>query len=222
MLEVPVYNPSGEKIETMTLDEDAFGGKVNAALLKQAIVSYHANRHRGTAATKSRGMVRGSTRKVFRQKGTGYARRGSIRTNILRGGSVAFAKVARQSVKTLPKKMRKAALKSAILAKILGDDFLILKGLGFDAPKTKAMAGVLKNLKIDRSCLLALAQRDGNVYLSSRNIPDLTVRIAEELNAFDVASRQKMIVTAEAMQALLGEENRRQDKPSKKRKERQA
>ena len=205
MLKVPVYNPSGEKIDTMKVDESAFGGAVNTALLKQAIVSYHANRHQHTAATKSRSMVEGSTRKLYRQKGTGNARRGNIRTNLLRGGGVAFAKLPCRAARTLPKKMRKAALKSAILAKILGEDLLVLKGLGLDGPKTKQMAGILKNLKINRSCLLALAERDRNVYLSSRNIPDLTVRIAEELNAFDVATRRKMIVTADAMQLLLGE-----------------
>jgi large subunit ribosomal protein L4 len=217
MLEVPVYNPSGQKIDTLTLDEGAFGGDVNVALLKQAVVSYHANRRLGTAATKSRGMVEGSTRKLFRQKGTGNARRGAIRTNLLRGGGVAFAKLPYHSTKKLTRKMRKAALKSAILAKILGQDLLVLKGLGLDGPKTRQMADVLKNLKINRSCLLALAEPDRNVYLSSRNIPDLTVRVAAELNAFDVATRQKMIVTSEAMQALVNEAPGRDDTTGKTR-----
>jgi len=212
MLEVPVYNPSGKKIDTMKVDEAVFGGQVNAALLKQAIVAYHANRHQSTAATKSRSMVEGSTRKLFRQKGTGNARRGAIRTNIVRGGGMAFAKMPPRRVRKLPKNMRKAALKSAILAKILGQDLLVVKGLGFDGPKTKQMAGVLKSLKVDRSCLLTVAQRDKNVYLSSRNIPDLAVMTAEELNAFDVATRQKMIVTAEAMDALLSKGAPRDDK----------
>lgn len=205
MLEVPVYNLSGEKIDTLKVDESDFGGEVNVALLKQAIVSYHANRHQGTAATKSRSMIEGSTRKLYAQKGTGNARRGPIRTNLMRGGGVTFAKVPYHAIKKLPKRMRKTALRSAILAKILGQDLMVLKGLGFEAAKTKQMAGVLKNLKINRSCLLTLADHDRNVYLSSRNIPDLAVRTAAELNAFDVATRQKMIVTAEAMQALLTE-----------------
>jgi len=206
MLEVPVYNCDGKQVDTWQVDEAAFGGEVNARLLKQAVVAYHANRRRGTAATKSRGMVIGSTKKLFRQKGTGNARRGNIRTNILRGGSMAFRKDPRDMRKDLPRKMRRAALKSAILAKLIGQDLLLLDGLEMDAPKAKAMASVMKNLQINRSCLLALAGRDRNVYLSSRNLPDLTVRIAEELNAFDVATRQKMVVTTDAMKSLMGQE----------------
>jgi len=206
MLEVPVYNTSGEKIDTLQVDEALFGGKVNASLLKQAIVTYHANKRQGTAKTKTRAEVEGSTRKLYRQKGTGNARRGNIRTNVMRGGGNAFGKRPRDFRKDFPKKMRRAALKSALLAKMLGQDLMVIDGLKADAPKTKQMAGVMKNLKINRSCLLTLAQRDVNLYLSARNIQDLTVRIAEELNAFDVATRQKMLVTSEAMKALLAGE----------------
>ncbi len=206
MLEVPIYNTSGEKIDTLKVDEKLFGTHVNVSLLKQAVVAYHANKRQGTAATRSRGMVEGSTRKLFRQKGTGSARRGSIRTNIMRGGGVAFAKGPRDFRKKLPQKMRRAALDSALLAKMLGQDMMVVDGLQISEPKTSQMAEVLKNLKINRSCLLALAERDMNVYLSGRNISDLTVRITEELNAFDVATRQKMLVTSEAMKALLNRE----------------
>jgi large subunit ribosomal protein L4 len=177
------------------------------ALLKQAIVAYHANRRQGTAATKGRGEVEGSTRKLFRQKGTGNARRGNIRTNLLRGGGVAFAKKPRDFRQKLSKNMRRAALRSAILAKLLGNDLLLIQGLAAKAPKTAVMAGVLRKLKIDRSCLLTLAERDVNLYLSSRNIPNLTVRIAEELNAFDVATRQKMLMTTDAMKVLTTRED---------------
>ncbi|MHC4179839.1 MAG: 50S ribosomal protein L4 [Planctomycetota bacterium] len=206
MLDIPVYNTDGEKVDTMKVDERLLGSTVNAPLLKQAIVGYHANRRQGTVATKGRGMVAGSTRKMFKQKGTGRARRGPRRTPVVRGGGHTFAKVPRSFRQNMPKKMRRAALKSAVLAKILGEDLLIVDALGFDAPKTSQMASVVKNLKINRSCLLTLADRDANVYLSSRNIPDLTIRIAAELNAFDVATRQKMLITADAMKALLGEE----------------
>ena len=204
MLQVPVYNTSGEKIDSLDVDEGLFGGVVNVALVKQAIVAYHANRRQGSAATKSRGQVQGSGRKLFRQKGTGNARRGAARTNVMRGGGVAFQKKIRSFRKKLPRKMRKAALNSAILAKILGQDLLVVDGLKAESPKTALVSRMLKDLDINRSCLLALAQRDRNVYLSSRNIPDLTVRITDELNAFDVATRQKMLVTTEAMKALMG------------------
>jgi large subunit ribosomal protein L4 len=206
MLDIPVYNTDGEQVDTMKVDERLLGSTVNAPLLKQAIVGYHANRRQGTAATKSRSMVAGSTRKMFRQKGTGRARRGPCRTPVVRGGGRTFAKRPRSFRQNMPKKMRRAALKSAVLAKILGEDLLIVDALGFDAPQTSQMASVVRNLKINRSCLLTLADRDANVYLSSRNIPDLTIRIAAELNAFDVATRQKMLITADAMKALLGQE----------------
>ena len=206
MLEVAVYNTSGEKIDTIQVDEKCFGAIVNVDLLKQAVVTYHAHQHQGTAATKSRGMVKGSTRKLFRQKGTGYARRGAIRTNVMKGGGVAFAKTPHPVRKKFSKKMRRAALDSAILAKMLGQDLLVLDGLKYDKPRTKEMAAVMTNLKINRTCLLTLAERDANIYLSSRNLPDVTVRIAAELNAFDVVNRQKMVVTREAMMALMSAE----------------
>jgi len=97
-------------------------------------------------------------------------------------------------------------LNSAILAKILGGDLLVVEGLSVEAPKTSRVAAIMRNLRIDRSCLLTLAERDRNLYLSARNLPDVTVRIAAELNAADVAVRRKMVVTAPAMQALLGQE----------------
>lgn len=214
MLEVPVYNTSGEQTDTMQVDEAAFGGTVNAPLLKQAIVAYQANRRRGTAATKSRGLVRGSSQKLFRQKGTGRARRGTIRTNLLRGGGVAFAKRSRDLGKKLPRKMRRAALNSALLAKMLGEDLLVIEELRMDAPKTKQLAAILDNLGIERSCLLALADRDMNTYLSSRNIPSLTVRTAAELNAYEVATRRKMVVTRPAMDALIRGEAQRAAVPA--------
>ena len=170
------------------------------------MVAYQANRRQGTVKTRGRGDVAGSDRKLFKQKGTGNARRGAIRTHKVRGGGVAFAKSNRDFRQRMPQKMRRAALNSAILAKILGQDIKVVDGLSVTEPKTKAMAGLLKNLQINRSCLLAVAQRDNNVYLSSRNHPDLTVRIADELNAFDVAIRQKMLITADAMRKLMGQE----------------
>ena len=206
MVEVPIYDTSGQKVDTWKVEERLLGGRVNVALLKQAIVIYHANRRQGTVRTKSRADVEGSTRKLYKQKGTGNARRGNIRTNIMRGGGMAFAKRPRDFRKGFPRKMRKAALNSALLAKILGGDLLVVQGLSADAPKTKVMAQVLRNLQINRSCLLALADRDRNVYLSARNLPDLTVRVAAELNAFDVATRQKMLVTSEAMKLIVPQE----------------
>jgi len=203
MLEVPIYNTDGKQIDTLQVDENLFGGQVNIALMKQAIVTYHANKRQGTAATKNRSKVEGSTKKLYKQKGTGNARRGPVRTNLMKGGGVAFAKVPRDFRKAFPKNMRKAALNSAILAKLQGSDLMVIDGLTADAPRTKRIVSLLENLKINRKCLLTLAERDRNIYLSARNIQDVTVRTAAELSAWDVATRQKMLVTTDAMKALV-------------------
>ena len=203
MFEVPVYNTTGQKVGTVPVGEDRFGKFVNVALLKQAVVAYHANKRQGTAATKSRGMVAGSTRKLYAQKHTGNARRGPLRTNIMKGGGVAFAKIPHSYRLGLPRSMRRRALDSAILAKIMGQDLLVVEGLKASEPKTKYVAGVLEALKIDRSCLLTLAGRDEVLWKSARNIPLLAVCVAAELNAFAVATRRKLLVTREAMELLL-------------------
>ena len=203
MLDVPVYNPDGEQIDTMQVDEAAFGGAVNPALLKQAVVAYHDRRRQGSARTRSRSQKQGSGRKLYRQKGTGMARRGARRTVLLRGGGVAFAKGPRGTPKGLPRKMRRAALQSALLAKLQGADVLVVDGLAVEAPKTREVARVLANLGINRSCLLTLAERDRALYLSARNLPDVTVRVAAELNAWDVATRQKLLATRPALEALV-------------------
>ncbi len=207
MLDVPVYNTDGKELETLQVDEAALGGTVNAPLLKQAIVAYQARRRQGTVQTRGRSRVEGSTRKLYRQKGTGYARRGQIRTNIMRGGGVTFGKTPHKPRVKLPAKMKRAALHSALLAKMLGQDCMILDAApSLDAPRTRTLADLLKALNVNRSVLLALSQRDANLYLSSRNIRDLTVRTAAELNAYEVATRQKLILTRESLDQLLGKE----------------
>jgi len=203
MLEVPVYNTDGQKIDTLKVDEAMFGTEVNVSLLKQAVVTFHANQRQGSVCTKSRADVEGSTRKLFKQKGTGNARRGSVRTNVMKGGGMAFAKKPRDFRKAFPKKMRQAALDSALLAKMLGNNLMVVDGLKAEAPKTKLMAGLMKKLGINRRCLLTLAVPDKNIYLSSRNVADITVRPVAELNAAEIVNRPKMLVTSEAMQAIM-------------------
>ncbi|MCK4624400.1 MAG: 50S ribosomal protein L4, partial [Phycisphaerae bacterium] len=126
-----------------------------------------------------------------------------VRTGKVRGGGMTFAKTPHSYRKTLPKKMRRGALNSAILAKILGNDLVVVEGLSLTEPKTKSVADVLTNLKINRSCLLAPAGYDDVLYKSARNIPDITVCPVDDLNAFDVATRQKMLMTREAMEMLI-------------------
>lgn len=203
MIDVKVYNREGKELESVQVDESLFGGTVRAALLKQAIVMYHANKRVGTAATKSRGMVEGSTRKLYRQKGTGNARAGSVRTPVRVGGGVTFAKVARDFGKDMPKKQRRVACDSALLAKMQSDSVVVVDELSFDAPKTKEFARVLGNLNIDRSCLVTISEPDANVYKSARNITKVDVIKVDELNAGDICTKQKVLFTKAAFMALL-------------------
>ena len=203
MITVAIQNKDGKEVESLTVDEAVFGGCVRYPLLKQAIVMYHANKHVGTAATKSRGMVQGSTRKIYRQKGTGNARMGNNRTVVRKGGGVAFAKVARSTRKDMPAKQRRLAKSSAILSKLLEGKVVIIDQLNFDSPKTKDFTAVLNNLKIDRSCLIAIEDYNENVYLSSRNVQKISVMKVDQLNAGDICNRQKLMFTKSAFEALL-------------------
>lgn len=203
MINLAVYNRDGKEIESLKVDESAFGGSVNYGLLKQAIVMYHANSRVGTAATKSRGMVAGSTRKLFRQKGTGNARVGNIRTGKRVGGGVTFAKMPRDFSKRMPKKQRRLAAKSAILEKLLNNNVLVIDELKMEQPKTKEFVAILGNLKIDRSCLVMIGSPDGNIYKSARNIPKVTVMPVLQLNAGDVCNHSKLLFTKDAFLFLL-------------------
>jgi len=148
MINLTVYNKDGQEVESLKIDESVFGGKVRYSLLKQAIVMYHANKRVGTTTTKNRSMVAGSTRKIYRQKHTGFARAGTVRTGKRVGGGVTFAKIARDFSQRMPKKQRRLARDSAILAKLLSNNVVVLDGLSFDKPRTKDFVGILNNLKI--------------------------------------------------------------------------
>ena len=203
MIDVAVYNTDGEEVDSLKVDEAAFGGSVRYPLLKQAIVMYHANQRVGTAATKGRSMVAGSTRKLFRQKGTGYARVGNIRTGKRVGGGVTFAKTARDFGKRMPKKQRRLARDSALLAKLLSNDIVVVDELKFEAPRTKDFVSVLDNLKIERSCLVTVGSADDNLYRSARNIPGVAVMPVSQLNAGDICRYHKVLFSKEAFLLLL-------------------
>ncbi len=203
MIDLAVYNTDGQEVESLKVDEAVFGGSVRYPLLKQAIVMYHANKRVGTAATKSRGMVAGSSRKLFRQKGTGNARVGNIRTGKRVGGGVTFAKIPRDFGKRMPKKQRRLARDSAILAKLLSNNVVVVDGLNFEKPKTKDFIGVLNNLKIERSCLVTINSADVNLYKSAKNVPKVAVMPVSELNAGDICNYRKMLFTKEAFLSVL-------------------
>jgi large subunit ribosomal protein L4 len=159
---------------------------------------YHANLRQGSAHTKSRADVEGSSRKIYRQKGTGRARMGNARTPVRRGGGMAFAKRPRDFRQAMPVKMRRLARNNAVLAKIQADAALIVDGLKVDAPKTGPLAKLLKAVQAERGCVLATNGLDLNVYKSGRNIPRTEITDVAALNAYQILSRRKLIFTREA------------------------
>lgn len=202
MLNVPVYNLTGQKVGDDQIDEAVLGGQVNAALLKQAVVMYHANQRQGTVKTKSRAEVEGASKKLYRQKGTGRARMGNLRTCVRRGGGMAFAKRPRDFRQAMPKKMRRLARNQAVLAKIQSEDALIVDGLKLDAPKTAPLARLLTAVEANRGCVLATRGLDMNVYKSGRNIPRTEIMDVAALNAFAILSRRKLVFTRDAFAQL--------------------
>ncbi len=204
MIDLSVYSREGQEVDTLKVDESVLGGSVRYPLLKQAIVMYHANKRVGTAATKGRSMVVGSGVKLFRQKGTGRARVGNIRTGKRVGGGVTFAKLARDFGKRMPKKQKRLARDSAILAKLLSNDVVVVDELKFERPRTGDFANILNNLKIHRSCLVTISSIDVNLYKSARNIPKVIVVPVAELNAGDICNHRKILFTKEAFLSLLG------------------
>jgi large subunit ribosomal protein L4 len=203
MIELPVYNQAGQEVAKMPVDEALLGGEVRPALLKQAVVMYHANRRQGTVATRGRGEVEGSTRKLYAQKHTGNARRGNIRTNVMKGGGMAFAKKPRDFRQLMPTRQRRLARNNAILSKIKTDSLKILDQLCVEKPKTRQVASLLKALGINRSVLIATESPDRNLLLSTRNIPAAAIKPAREINAYDILTCRTLLLTKSALEGLL-------------------
>ena len=203
MIEVPVYNLKGERLESMQVDEAKLGGEVRTNLLKQALVMYHATQRQGTVRTQARGEVAGSTRKMFRQKGTGNARTGGIRNPIKKGGGHAKQKRPKDWRQALPKKARRLATQSAILSKLQSNDVRVVDQIGLEQPKTKLVAQMYKALGIDRSCLLALSGRDENLERSARNIDRTTLTTVSQLNAWDILRNRTLLLTKAGLEQIL-------------------
>lgn len=202
MISVPIFDMEGQRKGDAEIDPSVLGGRVRPELIKQVIVAYQDHQRVRSARTKGRSQVEGSTRKLYRQKGTGNARAGAIRTPVRRGGGRTFAKRAPGAYKDIPKKMRRLARNQAILAKIQSQDVLVIEDLECSEPKTKTLVKMFSAVGVDRGAVLALHQPDRNVYLSGRNIPDTEVRVAAELNAYEVLRRPKLIFSKPAFEQL--------------------
>ena len=205
MIELPIYNSEGKKVDVLKIDEAVLGGEIRHALLKQAYVVTHGNQRQGSARTKSRGSVHGSTRKLYKQKGTGNHRVGNARVNSRKGGGVTFEKTrTREDFRTsLTRKMRQLANRNALLAKLVDGEVKCFSELTFKQPQTKAFAAVLKAGGVDRSCLVALDGANENARLSARNLADVTVTRIEQLNAFDLLNHRYVVVDKASLQAFI-------------------
>lgn len=203
MATLPIFDKSGKEVGSYDIDPVALAPRINRQLLHDAVVMYQANLRQGSAKTKSRAEVKGSTKKLYRQKGTGNARAGSRRSGIRRGGGHIKSKQPRDWSYRLPRKALQAATRMAVASKIRDDEMIIIEDLSFDVPRTKEMATILNALNInDTSVLVTTAEHDVNVWKSARNIPGISVSPVSDLNALGVLKPRRMLVTKAALDSI--------------------
>ena len=203
MVSLPIYDRSGAEVGTYQLDPAELAPRISKQLLHDAVVMYQTNRRQGSAQTKGRSDVAGTTKKMYRQKGTGNARAGSRRSPIRRGGGRAFAKRPRDWSYRLPKKALCLATRMAVASRLADQEVTLIDDLAFNEPKTREMASILKALKIDGiSLLVAVAGYDVNVYKSIRNLAEVSVLPVGDLNALDVLRPRRLLMTTSALDAL--------------------
>jgi len=200
---IPLFDSGGKKQETLELNKDIFNGKFSESLLYQAVRMYRANQRRGTASTKTRANVRGGGKKPWKQKGTGRARAGSIRSPLWRHGGTVFGPHPRDFSYTLPKKIKRKAFVASLNAKLKSGQISAVSAIALDSPKTKNIADLLEKLNMgDKKILLLVKETDKNLILASRNIRKLKLKKFSEATAFDVLSTDQVIMAKDVAQLL--------------------
>ena len=199
MPNVALFKQDGSQAGEITLNEEIFGIEPNESVVFDAIIMQRASLRQGTHAVKNRGDVRGGGRKPWRQKGTGRARQGSIRSPQWRGGGVVFGPTPRSYSYKLPKKVRRLAMKSVLSEKVASNNLVAVEALSFEAPKTKEFKQVLANLSIDAKVLVVLEEGNDFVALSARNLPNVSVVSADNVSVLDVVSNNKVLATQTAL-----------------------
>ncbi len=202
MVSLPVYDRNGEEVGSYDIDPAELAPRISKQLLHDVVVMYQANKRQGSAKTKSRAEVSSTTKKMYRQKGTGSARAGHRRSGIRRGGGHIFAKRPRDYSYRMPKKAIRLATRMAMASKIEDSEVMLIDELAFAEPKTKQMALILKALKLDGSLLVAVESHDTNVFRSVRNIADVSVLPVGELNALEVLRPKRVLMTKAALDAF--------------------
>ena len=201
-MEVPVYSLNGEVVDQIHLSQGVFGLPFNEAVVHQAMARQLANRRQGTASTKTRSEVAGSTRKLYAQKHTGRARRGDVKSPLLRGGGVVFGPRPRTYRQSMPKKMRRLALKCLLSAKVREGNMRLVQELDFDEPRTRDMMRVLSSLGSDSSTLILTAQSTPGVVKSAANLPEVKVLPSALINVLDLLSYKMLIATVPAIRNI--------------------
>jgi len=201
-VQFPVYNTVGEVVKQIEISDQVFGVSFNEAVVHQVLVAQRANARQGTVDTKTRGEVKGSGTKLYRQKHTGMARAGSKRTPIRRGGGVAFGPHPKDYDQPVPRKMRRLALKCVLSTKAGGGELKILENLELAKPSTKEMAKVLTALGVDSTVLVATPEPQTNIILSARNIPAVKTMPANLLNVVDLLSYKILLMTEDAVRKV--------------------
>lgn len=202
MPKVTLFDQKGSNVGEIELNESIFGIEPNQSVLFDAIIMQRASLRQGTHKVKNRSEVAGGGRKPWRQKGTGRARQGSIRSPQWRGGGTVFGPTPRSYSYKLPKKVRRLALKSALATKVQESNILVLESLSFEAPKTKEFVAFLNNLSVDTKALIVTANVDETIALSARNIPGVTVIEAVGINVLDLVGHNKLIITKAAVEKV--------------------
>jgi len=198
-VQLPVYSLSGEVVRQIEVNDKVFAEPFNEALVHQVMVGMQANARQGTSSTKTRSNVSGSTKKLFRQKGTGEARAGSIKSHLRRGGAIAFGPLPRDYRQDIPKKMRRLALRCVLSAKAGDGELKILDGFNFEEPRTKKMVEVLMALKVNSSALVVTPESEPNLIKSSRNIPEIDTINVNVINILDIMSHKTLLMTEAAV-----------------------
>lgn len=201
MPKVGLFNKEGQKVGDIELAESVFGAEVNAAALHQVVVAQLANKRQGTQSAKTRSEVSGGGIKPWRQKGTGRARQGSIRAPQWIHGGVVFAPKPRDYRISVPKSMRRVALKSALSSKVADNEIFVLENLEYDVPKTKEVVKLINTLGVKKA-LIVVAESNQNVYKSVRNIEGITVIPANNINVYDILKYDNFIITKEAVSKI--------------------
>lgn len=199
MTSVALFNQDGSQNGNIDLNDAIFGVEVNENAEYEAIIRQRASLRQGTHAVKNRSAVRGGGKKPWRQKGTGRARQGSIRSPQFRGGGIVFGPTPRSYNYRLPRKVRQLAIKSALSQKVADNKFVVVDSINFDAPKTKEFASVLDNLKVNEKVLIVVTDDDKNAELSARNLSKVNVVTPAGVNILNVVDAQKIVITKSAL-----------------------